>query len=110
MNPFTVVLILLGSAILEAGGDALVRAGLTSSTTGTRIVFFLLGALTLFSYGYVLNSPRWDFGKLIGIYVAGFFIVAQVISYFGFHERPTTSILIGGGLIVAGGLVITLMK
>jgi small multidrug resistance family-3 protein len=110
MNPLIVFCILIGSAILEAGGDALVRAGLTSSALGTRILFFLLGALTLFAYGFVLNSPRWDFGKLIGIYVAGFFIVAQVISYFGFHERPTTSILIGGALIVSGGLVITLMK
>jgi drug/metabolite transporter superfamily protein YnfA len=67
---------LILAALLEVGGDALVRWGLK----GGRILGFILGAVTLFTYAVFVNTPKWDFGKLLGIYIAIFFIVSQVLS------------------------------
>jgi drug/metabolite transporter superfamily protein YnfA len=101
------LLVLLAAAVLEAGGDALVRMGLGAPTPVTRAVFFLIGALVLFSYGYVVNAPSWDFGRLLGVYVVFFFVVAQLISWLVFHKPPSRTVLIGGGFIVAGGAIIS---
>jgi len=100
------LLILFTAALLEAGGDALVRNGLHSQAY-TRLLFFLAGALVLFSYGYVVNAPSWDFGRLLGVYVVFFFVVAQLISWLVFHQAPSKAVLIGGGFIVVGGAIIS---
>jgi hypothetical protein len=71
------VLILFLAAVLEAGGDALVRSALHAPVGSSRKpLFFLLGAVILFAYGYLVNAPDWDFGRLLGIYVVFFFVVA----------------------------------
>jgi drug/metabolite transporter (DMT)-like permease len=106
MNRATALVILLTAALLEAGGDALVRQGLRSAGP-IRGVFFALGAIVLFAYGYAVNAPNWQFGKLLGIYVVFFFVVAQLIAWLIFHERPPNAVLLGGTLIVAGGLIIS---
>ena len=67
----------------------------------------MLGAAVLFSYGITVNAPPWDFGRLLGVYVTLFFLVAQAINWFGFGLQPTLPIIIGGTLIIAGGLTIT---
>jgi drug/metabolite transporter superfamily protein YnfA len=105
-----VLILLLASAVLEAGGDALVRRGLHAPSAGVRGVYLALGALVLFAYGVTVNTPSWDFGRLLGVYVTLFFIVAQVINWASFGVRPTVPILVGGALIVAGGLTITLWR
>ncbi|GAC1662458.1 MAG: hypothetical protein NVS9B4_16160 [Candidatus Acidiferrum sp.] len=102
------MVVLLGAAVLEAGGDALMRAGLHSSVTARRLPFILAGALVLAAYGYTVNAPPWDFGKLLGVYVTFFFVVAQLIAWIGFGQRPTTMTLVGGLLIVAGGAIVSL--
>jgi drug/metabolite transporter superfamily protein YnfA len=102
------LLILFVAALLEAGGDAIVRNGLKAPTSFSRIGFFLVGALVLFAYGYVVNAPPWDFGKLLGVYVVFFFIAAQLISFFLFNTRPSMSTLIGGAFIVVGGVIISI--
>ena len=61
----------------------------------------------LFAYGYVVNSPPWDFGRLLGIYVVFFFVVAQVISWTIFHQRPDRSVVVGGGFVILGGLIMS---
>ena len=104
------LLLLVAAAALEAGGDALVRGGLFGPTFARRALLLALGALVLFAYGCFVNLPRWDFGRLLGVYVAAFFVVAQVINWAGFGQKPTLPILVGGALIVAGGLVITLWR
>jgi small multidrug resistance family-3 protein len=101
--------ILLVAAVLEAGGDALVRLGLHGQG-GTRVGFFLAGAVVLFLYGVSVNAPAWDFGRLLGVYVTLFFVVAQVINCVVFHVKPGAPILVGGALIVAGGLTMTLWR
>ena len=102
--------ILFTAAVLEAGGDAVVRAGIHSSQLVSRMTLFLLGGCVLFAYGWVVNAPPWDFGKLLGIYVVFFFVVAQLISFFVFGQKPSMAVLLGGLLIVSGGLVIGLAK
>jgi drug/metabolite transporter superfamily protein YnfA len=104
----TALLILFAAAVLEAGGDALVRSGLHASASSTRLLFWLVGAAVLFAYGYVVNAPPWDFGRLLGIYVVFFFVVAQMISWGVFHQRPDRWVMIGGCFIIAGGLVMSL--
>jgi len=110
LSRFDALFILFIAAVLEAGGDALVRMGLHSSTAVRRVEFILLGGIVLLSYGLVVNLPAWDFGRLLGIYVTLFFIVAQLINYFGFGQKPSLSILVGGALISAGGLIISFWK
>lgn len=102
------LLLLFTAALLEAGGDALVRTGLHASNPMSRTLFFMLGAVVLFSYGYLVNAPPWDFGRLLGIYVVFFFVIAQMISWLVFHQRPNTAILVGGVFIIIGGAIISL--
>jgi hypothetical protein len=64
----------------------------------------------LVAYSLFLNSSKIDFGKLLGIYVVLFFLVAQLVAKFKFQQSPTPPIYVGGGLIVLGGLVMTLWK
>ncbi len=90
------------AALLEAGGDAVIRRGLH----GRSVVLLVAGAAILFAYGVVVNTAPWEFGRLLGVYVAVFFVMAQVLDAVMFGARPSVSILIGGALIVAGGLVV----
>ncbi|HZP83182.1 MAG TPA: hypothetical protein VFB21_16185 [Chthonomonadaceae bacterium] len=94
--------LLVLAALLEVGGDAGMRAGLQGKRSG-----FLVGAWLLLSYGVMVNLPKWDFGRLLGVYIAVFFVVSQVIAVLAFQERLRAPTLVGGALIVAGGLVLT---
>jgi small multidrug resistance family-3 protein len=75
-----------------------------------RTLLFALAALVLFAYGWTVNVPPWDFGKLIGIYVVFFFLIAQLISWLVFKQTPSLAIVLGGLLIVAGGVVISVAR
>jgi len=108
MNNPTTFFILLTAALLEAGGDAIIRAGLRTSQLPLRILLFLFAAGVLFAYGRIVNAPAWNFGRLIGLYVVFFFVTAQLISWLGFGELPTRGLVAGGVLIVSGGFVIAL--
>jgi small multidrug resistance family-3 protein len=90
------------AALLEVGGDAGVRAGLRGHRWG-----LLAGPAALVLYGFVVNLTRWDFGRLMGVYIAVFFIVAQLVAVLVLRERLQPPALVGGALIIAGGLVLT---
>jgi len=109
-NPIGAYVVLVIAASLEVFGDTCFQSGLYRSTGTTRSLWFLLGIGVLGLYGVFVNLPQWDFGKLLGVYVALFFVVAQVVAKVRFGQSPTPPILVGGGLIVAGGLVITFWK
>ena len=64
----------------------------------------------LFAYGWTVNAPPWDFGRLLGLYVVFFFVIAQLLSWLVFKQVPSTAVLVGGTLIVVGGFVISLAK
>ena len=57
-----------------------------------------------------MNRTPWNFGELLGLYVAVFFVVAQILAVLVFREKVTPPILAGGALIVTGGLVITFWR
>ena len=105
MDRLTVIAILFLAAFLEAGGDAVVRIALRGHTGLGRGLLLVSGAVVLLAYAVAVNAPEWDFGRLLGIYVVFFFVLAQVISTVVFHQPPDRSVLIGGILVVAGGLV-----
>src|SRR5271156_1286960 len=102
--------VLAAAAFLEASGDSLFQAGLYRTSGASRVLSFAGGAGVLALYGLVVNLPRWDFGKLLGVYVVLFFLMAQIIAKVRFDQSPTPPILVGGSLIVIGGLVITFGK
>ncbi|MCW3097033.1 MAG: hypothetical protein JWL77_2651 [Chthonomonadaceae bacterium] len=99
------VVLLILSALLEVGGDAGIRTGLQGKQSG-----FLLGSVLLIAYGFVVNLSKLDFGKLMGLYIAIFFVVSQVIAILVFKEKIQTPTLVGGALIVAGGAVLTFWR
>jgi len=107
MNSLVALAILAVAALLEAGGDALVRVGLHAPSGGSKASYLAAGAAVLFAYGVTVNTPSWDFGRLLGVYVTLFFVAAQAINYFAFNVQLTLPIFVGGALIVAGGMVIT---
>ncbi len=109
MNLISSLSMLLLAAVLEAGGDALVRAGLHASAA-RRAALFAAGAVVLFGYGYAVNAPRWEFGRLLGVYVVFFFVVAQLIAWLFFQQRPGGAILIGAAFIITGGVIMTLAR
>lgn len=106
MNSAATMGILFLAAVLEAGGDALVRKGLHAPMLA-RLGFLLAGAAVLFVYGCTVNAAPWEFGRLLGLYVVFFFVVAQLISWLVFGQPPSGRILLGGACIVAGGLIIS---
>ncbi len=95
-------LIFIAAALLEVGGDALIRKGLVSS----NIALVIAGFLTLGFYGIMVNLVKWDFSKLLGVYVAVFAVISILWGYLIFKESIPNSTWIGLAVIVAGGIII----
>jgi len=95
--------LLVLAAALEVGGDAAIRHGLRASWP-----WLLVGALGLTAYGFVNANRLIDFGRLMGLYIAVFVVMSQVLSVMFFGERPSPSLLLGCVLIIGGGIVIQL--
>jgi drug/metabolite transporter superfamily protein YnfA len=110
MNVVATALLLLLAACLEVGGDAVVRLGLKNHSGVPQIAIVAAGGVVLLGYGIFVNVAPADFGRLLGVYVVLFFIVAQLANLLVFSIRPSLPIVAGGALIAAGGLVITLWK
>jgi small multidrug resistance family-3 protein len=98
--------IFVAAAILEVGGDAMIRNGLRSN----RAIIITVGFMMLGCYGMVVNLLQWDFSRLLGVYVAVFATVSVLCGRFVFWENVPTSTWVGLALIVAGGLVIQFGK
>ena len=92
------------AAVLEVGGDALIRVGLR----GEQRWLIALGIVSLGSYGLVVNLLRSDFAKIFGAYVAVFACMSVLFGRFVFRESIAPSTWLGLWLIVVGGLVIQL--
>jgi small multidrug resistance family-3 protein len=109
-NPVGAFTVLALAAFLEAHGDSFFQVGLHRSAGVGRVLPFVFGTVILALYGMVVNVPRWEFGKLLGVYVVLFFLMAQLQARVRFGQSPTPPIYAGGALIVAGGLVIAFWK
>ena len=96
---------MVAASLLEVGGDALVRIGLGGATGLVAV-----GGLTLLAYGVLVNQSGLDFNRLMGVYIAVFFIVSQGISFILFRQIPDDRIVLGGGFIITGALLILLMS
>jgi drug/metabolite transporter superfamily protein YnfA len=94
--------VFIAAALLEVGGDAAVRRGLR----GRSLLLVLAGMAVLGGYGLVVNSVRWDFSKLLGVYVAFFALVSVLFGRFAFKESIAISTWLGVLLIMAGGMII----
>jgi drug/metabolite transporter (DMT)-like permease len=101
-------LLLLLAATLEVVGDSFFQSGLRQTAGLARTLLFVTGAGALILYGVLVNLPRWNFGKLLGVYIAFFFLAAQIVAWLRFREIPTPRILFGGSFILVGGLIIGL--
>jgi drug/metabolite transporter superfamily protein YnfA len=95
-------LIFIGAALLEVGGDAVVRKGLR----GSSLVVILLGGAMLGFYGVVVNTVKWDFSRLLGVYVAVFALVSVLFGRFVFKEDVPVATWAGLAVIIAGGMII----
>ena len=109
-NPLGALAVLTLAALLEAYGDSFFQVGFYRSSGMGRVLALVAGALVLAAYGSVVNLPRWDFGKLLGVYVVLFFLMAQILNKIRFGQSPTPPIYAGGALIMAGGVVMVLWK
>jgi small multidrug resistance family-3 protein len=99
---FSAWIVFVLAACLEVGGDAVIRRGLR----GGRAALVLAGCLVLACYGVMLNTVRWDFSKLMGVYIAIFALVSLLTARWVLREAVPVSTWIGLALVVAGGLVI----
>src|ERR1035438_10138376 len=95
-------IVFIAAATLEVGGDAVVRKGLRSSSA----LIILGGFLMLGCYGIVVNTVKWDFSRLLGVYVAVFALVSVLAGRFVFKETIPVSTWLGLAIIVIGGAVI----
>jgi len=95
-------LIFVGAATLEVGGDAVIRKGLR----GGGLMIILTGCAMLGSYGVVVNMVKWDFSKLLGVYVAIFAVISILFGRFVFEEHIPVETWIGLSVIVCGAMII----
>jgi drug/metabolite transporter superfamily protein YnfA len=95
-------IVFVAAAILEVGGDAVIRKGLR----GGMVWIIVLGFVILGCYGVVVNTVRWDFSRLLGVYVAVFAVVSVLAGRFVFKETIPLSTWVGLAIIVIGGTVI----
>ena len=109
-NPLGALGVLTVAAFLEVWGDSFFQAGFYRSSGMARTLMLLAGTAVLAFYGSTVNIPRWDFGKLLGVYVALFFLAAQLLAKLRFGQSPTRPIYVGGTFIVTGGLVMVFWK
>ena len=99
---FVAWIIFIAAALLEVGGDAVIRTGLR----GRSLAFIAAGCLALGGYGLVVNMVKWDFSRLLGVYVALFALVSILCGRFVFKENVPLSTWFGLVFIIIGGLII----
>ena len=95
---------LIGGALLEAGGNALVRQGLVQ-----RWWPLLVAGIVMFGlYSVLINRSgiNLDFGRLMGGYIVAFFVVSQILAVLIYRDLPSARTLLGGALIIVGGVTL----
>jgi len=101
-----ILIFLVLAALLEVGGDALIRSGLQRR----GVVLLLAGAATLVVYGFMVNMTKLDFSRLMGLYIVLFFLVAQAVSVLFFRESIDRAVMVGGSFVVLGGIIMTVFR
>src|ERR1700743_2009619 len=99
-SPSGAFAVLALASYLEVQGDACFQSGLHHSSGAKQVGWFIAGTFVLACYSLFLNSSKVDFGKLLGIYVVLFFLVAQIMAKLQFHQSSTTPLYIDGPLLL----------
>ena len=90
------------AAIMEVCGDAVIRKGMRGGAPWLTVAgFVVLGA-----YGITVNTVRWDFSKMLGVYICFFAAISILAGRFVFKETVPISTWLGLALIIAGGAII----
>jgi small multidrug resistance family-3 protein len=105
-----IFLFVLIATILESTGDAVIRIALHRAASPARVGLFLIGGVLLTLYGTSLNLAPVEFAAVTGMYVATLFVVFQITNYIFFRSTPTPAVMVGGALIVAGGLIVSVWR
>ena len=98
------IAVLVAAALLEVGGDAIIRKGLRTS----GLVVVAIGFVVLGAYGVVVNLLHVDFSKLLGVYVGVFAIVSVLFGKLVFGDAVATTTWIGLAVILTGSAIIQL--
>jgi small multidrug resistance family-3 protein len=96
------LIVMLVAAMLEVGGDAMIRAGLR----GRGIALIVLGCAALAAYGIGLNLMTGDFSRVFGAYVAFFAIASIAVGRIAFREPVATSTWVGLAIMLVGSAVL----
>jgi len=94
--------VLLGAAILEVAGHALIRKGLRGS--GAAVV--AVGFAVLGSYGVLINLLNLDFSRALGAYIGVFALVSVATGRLLFRDSVPTPTWVSLGVILTGSLII----
>lgn len=105
-----VLAFIVAATIFEAVGDALMRIALHYHVLPGRIALFVGSGALLSLYGAFLNLAPVEFAEATGIYIASLFVTFQVVNFAFFRVVPSIGVLLGGGLIIAGSLIIYFWK
>ena len=94
--------IFVAAALLEVIGDWTIRRGL-----GTRgYALIALGFVMLCCYGLVVNTVKWNFSRLLGVYVAIFAVTSVAWGRFIDGDKVPMGMWVGVAIIVVGGLLV----
>ena len=105
-HPAFLFLLLVLAAALEACADSYFQTALHRSHGFSRVLPFAAGMAMLAGYAVLVNLPRWEFGHLLGMYAAVFFVVAQICAWARFGETPSRAVFLGGALMLSGAAVV----
>lgn len=94
--------VLIGAAILEVGGDVLIRRGMR----GGGLPFVGAGFVILGSYGVLINLLDIDFSKMLGAYVGVFAAISVLVGRVAFRDQVPVSTWAGLAVILGGSLII----
>ncbi len=99
-------IVFVAAAVLEISGDALIRWGLHVG----RWPCIFAGMMVLGCYGLLVNQVRWDFSRLLGVYVGAFAVISVLAGKWVFREQVPLPVWVGLSLIIMGGLIIQFGK
>jgi drug/metabolite transporter superfamily protein YnfA len=89
-------------ALLEVGGDLVIRMGLRGGGT----IVIVIGMAVLATYGLIVNSVPWDFSRIFGIYISLFALVSVLSGRFVLQENVSVSTWLGLCFIISGALIV----
>ena len=110
LQAIPIPILLVVATTLEVSGDTVVRLAIYNHAGYVRAALFLVGAILLLGYGSSLNTAPVEFGRVVGLYIATLFVVWQIINVLVFRTFPAWPVWLGGGLVIAGGLIITFWR